>query len=220
MKHLLAVPAIVGIIATAGCDLSDAGSLLGPGGVNNSAVGGQTGAEETSDTLTVFFEASGSGALLSRAKATGNGTVWTSEDLASLTERDGIVVGTQGLTTDLVSIETPSPATWDTLTPPRAVPAIHRHFSDSEGPWMRAYMCDVSPTRTVSLPVGDSIETVWETNLSCRNSDQSYEDTFWRDRTGKVVLARQWLGEQLGYVNLQYPWHGNTRQAADPGDEQ
>lgn len=220
MRWLAALPAAIGMIATAGCDFFQAGSALRQSQVEYLPAGGETVAEESAETLTVFFEARGNGADLVRAKAVGDETVWISTDLASLTERQGIITATQGLGTDLVTIETPPPSAWRDLPADRRVPAIHRYFSDAQGSWMRGYACEVSPARSVTIPMGDTIQTALETNVSCRNSDQAFENTYWQDRNGRMIQSRQWLGDQLGYANFGHPVPGNTRQAAAPGDTQ
>lgn len=222
MRAQVLLPVLVGIIATSGCDLSAPGSAGNVRQVIIDPTSGQTGpgAQTPPPRLAVVFEQSGNGGVLSPAKTIGDETVWVSDDLASLTDRQGIVVSAQGVGSDLVSVETPSPAAWDSLPAPRIVPVIHRHFSDARGPWIRTYLCEVSPTQTMSVPRDGRIETARETRLSCRNADHSFENAYWRDRYGNMLQSRQWLGDQIGYASLQFPVRHGTAQTHAPGDLQ
>ncbi|WP_068110545.1 YjbF family lipoprotein [Tropicimonas marinistellae] len=220
MKRQSFLTAVVCILATTGCDFSALGSKPASGQVIIETTSVE--AEETiqRQKLAVAFEQYGASALLSPVKIYGDETVWLTDDMVNLTERQGVVIATQGLGSDIVSIDAELPSAWDDLPTPRVTTVIHRYFSDSTGLRIRGYVCEISAPATVSHPRNGVIEQGVETRVACRNADTTFENYYWRDRQGRMIQSRQWLGSQLGYANLRHPDPQHTSQADATGDQE
>jgi len=151
--------------------------------------------------LRAKVENTGAVAVLGLIGQNGNAVTWTSADAISLTLRDGIVVATRGLGDDLISAAVP------------ALAAVYqgqgleqRRLYSLEGgdtEVMRPYDCSLSVKGTESLVLYGIGYTVRHVVEACRGPAGTFQNDYWMEVGGKMRQSRQWIGEQVGFLELQ-----------------
>ena len=129
---------------------------------------------------------------------------WTAVDDTTLSIRHGgLVVATRGLGPDLMRAD---------LTEPAAALArgagtgtrVHRHLDGLDRETVTTYVCRVETRGLARVQIlGRAIMT---THLveHCANGRVRFMNDYWRNAEGRHVRSRQWIGEDAGYIRLDY----------------
>ena len=107
-------------------------------------------------------------------------------DNISLSLKDGVLIGTRGLGFDLLSADV-SEVLVGLRREGRAV-RIHRYLDGEDQIVIKSYICDYSGNANIT-------ET-------CHGKDHSFENSY-QLSAGQIVVSRQWIGPQLGYIRLE-----------------
>ncbi len=150
------------------------------------------------------LEKFGSSEGLVRISSRGPIEIWRAEEGDTLTLRQGIVLGTRAFTPDLFSVEAALPSQWMDATRPATAERIHRYVDGLEQVYIRAYSCVFSETSRDELPLGAETLQLNRTDEDCYNATQSFTNSYWMNGSGQMVLSRQWLGPELGYLLLKH----------------
>lgn len=155
-------------------------------------------------TMRASLEDQGNVAVLTRVSLNGEHEIWRSETGDTITLREGVVVGTRSLTPDLFSVEATLPSQWRAAPRPATTDRIHRYVDGDLQEFIRGYACLISEDvpETFDLPDG-RLQTL-RTDEECFNATQSFTNSYWLDGAGRLVLSRQWIGPELGYIRLNH----------------
>ena len=150
------------------------------------------------------LEKFGSSEALVRVSHRVSDEIWRAENGDTLTLREGIVLGTRALTPDLFSVDATLPSQWRAAARPASAHRVHRYVDGEEQVHIRAYTCVFSETRPDELPLGAETLQLYRTDEDCYNATQDFTNSYWLNGSGQMVLSRQWLGPELGYLLLKH----------------
>ena len=132
----------------------------------------------------------------------GRGVVtWASVDGISLSLRDGVVLATRGMGTDLMSAEVPTAAALATTS---ADQRRHFYLFGGEVEQERAFDCVLRNAGRDRLTV---IELVYDTRHrveTCTGpGGLTFENHYWFDNRAIIRQSRQWISPDVGFLELQ-----------------
>lgn len=117
--------------------------------------------------------------------------------------RDGLITSTRGFGGDLMSSD--ADALLDLVRARRAGNAayVQRFLTADDQTVIRRYSCSVVPGATTPVQSG-VIDTSGQTvTVTCSGEGTSFTNVFVVAQSGRLIGARQWLGELIGYVVAQ-----------------
>ena len=134
----------------------------------------------------------------------GNVTVWYTTDLSQLVTRNGLVTGTRGLGSDLVSsdyVQTLSAIAAGGGTAQRRL-NLTNDLDQSIQVSLACQIKDVGPETLEIVEVTFATRHLRET---CTYSGGTIENDYWVDSgdSTKVWKSRQWLGPETGWIKLR-----------------
>jgi len=140
-------------------------------------------------------------ALLQPFHSSGDVQTWVTGDASSISLRQGVVIATRGLGPDLMSASVPSLATLAT-----GGGTHQRMFTLLDGadqPQRLEYSCKVTsitPESTIVVGLASATRHIVE---ECRGSGPAFTNHFWVEIGGKVRKSRQWIGQNIAYVDIE-----------------
>ena len=144
-----------------------------------------------------------SGRLLREAKVNGIET-WVSSDLTAVMLENGMLQGTRGLGSELFAAELSEPMALILSGKTGYSSRLHSNLKGDNRIVTRTFNClvEASGTEPVTLEIG-TIPTRIMTE-DCKSLDQAFRNTYWVGRrSGTIVQARQWAGDEIGYIKTQ-----------------
>lgn len=151
--------------------------------------------------LQIAFHKSGlAGVMLLENERDGVRT-WLSVDGATISTRDGMVVGERGFGGGMMSSDVSQSLDAVYGGHGTEVTRFHSFLNGESKIELRSYSCTVES-------LGPEVATIQGKTISthlfreaCGNLDQTFENLYWMDTSsGRMVQARQWLGEYVGSV--------------------
>lgn len=140
-------------------------------------------------------------AVLGLVAQNGNAVTWATADNITLSLRDGVIVASRGLVDDLMSASVPSLR--ELAGGIGVVQRQHFMLQGGEREVMAAFDCSLALKGTESLTlydIGYSVRHVVET---CKGPSATFRNEYWLEAGGKMRQSRQWIGKQVGFVELQ-----------------
>lgn len=143
----------------------------------------------------------GGDALLVVAGQNGPVRTWTTAGGTTLALRDGVLVATRGLRgADLMSAAVPSVATLRTGS------GSHRrsmfYLDGDDQPVRRDFVCEL---RNAGAETAELIERSYPVRHiveACTGAAGAFENQYWIEASGSLRRSRQWIGPELGSVEL------------------
>ena len=126
---------------------------------------------------------------------------WASVDGSALSLRDGVVIATRGLGTDLMSSAAP---TANDLANVSSVQRRHYYLFGGETEQLRAFECqiaDAGPERIVVLQL--AYDTRHRIESCTDDSGLAFENHYWFDNRAIIRQSRQWISPDVGFLELQ-----------------
>lgn len=125
---------------------------------------------------------------------------WASADNATITQRDGVLVATRALGNDLMSADVVQILRMlKDATVPEGV-RVHRYLDGEGRLYTRVYQCVITDRRAVPLDILGDVVPMTRLSESCRGEGDQFENTYWRDRDGRIRATRQWVSPDIGYL--------------------
>lgn len=136
----------------------------------------------------LLTEIGGAGALMAEDGRNGATVTYVDSGRVGLILSDGIMVGTRGLGSDLMTADVR--ATRAVLGKGGATTRIHRRMNGENGTVATTYKCQVSRD-------GNTVSE------SCLGPDDLFTNRYTLDASGRIAQSRQWIGPTSGYVTIQ-----------------
>ncbi|WP_435988427.1 YjbF family lipoprotein [Sulfitobacter sp. SH24] len=111
---------------------------------------------------------------------------YVTPDGISLSLRDGVLVGTRGLGFDLMNTDVSETAISNRG---RAV-RVHRYLDGESKIVIKSYICDYR-----------GVDPIVE---SCKGKDTQFQNSY-RVSASEIVASRQWIGPEVGYIQIELP---------------
>ncbi|UWR35713.1 YjbF family lipoprotein (plasmid) [Sulfitobacter sp. W027] len=124
--------------------------------------------------------------LLLQAGRNRDVVTYVTPDGISVNLRQGVLISTRGLGFDLMSANVSEVLA--SLRQGGSAVRIHRYLDGEDQIVIKSFICDY---------VGNINITE-----SCYGNDQTFENRY-RMSAGRVVVSRQWIGPQIGYISLE-----------------
>ncbi len=161
-------------------------------------------ADRNSPALIVTIESRDQkGRLLRESKINGVET-WLSSDLTAMMLENGMLQGTRGLGSTLFAADLSEPMRLILSGQRGYADRLHSNLTGNDQIVTRTYRClvETEGTSTISLEIGVTPTRVMTED--CKSLDQAFRNTYWvSNRSGAIVQARQWAGDELGYIATQ-----------------
>lgn len=122
-----------------------------------------------------------------------NGRVatFTTPDGVSFAFDDGVLVGTRGLGSDLMTADIGPTRRALNAGSGAGVIRIHRYLDGEDQIFVRSFVCDISTGSDGTL-----VE-------QCQGSALSFENRYQRRQGGVVIASRQWVSPDRGYLTVE-----------------
>ena len=198
--HIPALAAAVLVLSSCGQSVRTLTGAQDLGG----AAGSSTVAGDDVAQIAAILEDRESGAVLQLVARNDDVTTWRAAGGDTISLRDGLVVATQSLTPDILSVDALSPIQWRSMSRPVQTTRIHRYVDGEEKVVIRGYRCNFAEPVSDSVTISGRSRPARRHDESCFNADQSFTNSYWLDNSGELVQSRQWLGEEVGYLRLQH----------------
>jgi hypothetical protein len=151
-----------------------------------------------SPILLVIVEKLDSVGLIGPVTDKGFESVWFSADGKSLAFREGQIIASKGLLTDLESANLP-----DVRRARGEVVRDHYYRDGDEVIRRYRYHCVIEEKGPAKAQVLDRIYPTTLVTETCRNGNVSFANAYYLGPVGEIRLSRQWLSPEVGYVEVQ-----------------
>lgn len=161
-------------------------------------------ADRNNPALIATVESRGQkGRLLRESKINGVET-WLSSDLTAMMLENGMLQGTRGLGSMLFAADLSEPMRLILSGQTGYADRLHSNLTGNDEIETRTFRClvETEGTSTISLEIGVTPTRVMTED--CKSLDQAFRNTYWvSTRSGAIVQARQWAGDEVGYITTQ-----------------
>lgn len=141
--------------------------------------------------------------LTHRDDAPGEVVVWLSEDRATFSLRDGILMATRGMRGDLLSASTLARAGGLQGPEGQGPRRYDLRLGDHESRQL-TLACAVQDLGAKPLEIVEVTYATRHLQETCEGESGRIVNDFWVDsRTGRVWQSRQWAGPQIGYIRIR-----------------
>lgn len=155
------------------------------------------------------------GRLLLESRINGVDT-WLSSDLSAIMLEQGMMQGTRGLGSELFAADLSEPMRLILSGQTGYSDRLHSNLTGNDQIKTTTFRClvETEGSSVISLEIGNVSTRVMTED--CKSLDQSFQNTYWVSKnSGAIVQARQWAGDELGYIKTQSATR-EPRQPAPP----
>lgn len=129
---------------------------------------------------------------------------WISQDSATVTLAQGMLVATRGFGGDLMGSDVSMSAALVKDVRAGQATRFHSFLGGNDQVETRSYICTVSSRGPRSLRIGDAAFDTRLMQEDCGNPDQNFTNLYWVDpASGDIVQSRQWAGSFIGPLALR-----------------
>ncbi|WP_283180226.1 YjbF family lipoprotein [Gemmobacter sp. 24YEA27] len=154
--------------------------------------------------LIVRIPKAGQSALLHEAGARDGVRRWQASDNVQIYTRDGMIIGTRGLGTDLMSADTGAAAALIREARSAQVPRIYRLLDGEDRLEIRSYICDILPAQAEQVRIGEAEwTTALRVNETCHSPRGALSGTHWV-KEGRILQSIQTFDPGFGPVDILF----------------
>ncbi|HDZ82683.1 MAG TPA: hypothetical protein ENH56_15795, partial [Roseobacter sp.] len=140
---------------------------------------------------------------------------WLSSDLTGLMLENGMLQGTRGLGSELIASELFEPMELILSGRSGYSDRLHSYLNGNVEIVTRTYRCLVVVKGNAIIPLEIGNVSTRVMTEDCKSLDQSFQNTYWvSTNSGAIVQARQWAGDELGYLKTQAATRSPTQVSA------
>lgn len=142
--------------------------------------------------------------LMVRSNAREGVTRWRAIDNAQIFLRNGILIGTRGLSDDLMSADVRDVAPLILAGRAGEAERFHGYLDGEDRLRIRAYVCDVAPVRreVAQIPEAGGVEALL-VEEKCHGIDYDLANRYWI-ASGRVVRSEQFVSDRVGRVQILF----------------
>lgn len=131
-----------------------------------------------------------------------NGPVitWSAPDGTTLSLREGILVGSRGLSPDLMSAAVPS---LNDLRAGKTFTRSHYFLGHDDQTERADFTCSGQVIGQTVLEIFEHRHQVTQITESCTGPAGAFANDYWVENGGEVRQSRQWVGPTVGFLELQ-----------------
>lgn len=131
-----------------------------------------------------------------------NGAVvtWTAPDGSTLALREGVLVGSRGLSPDLMSAAVPTQAL---LRGGEPYTRSHYDLGHDDQTERRDFTCQGQAMGATVLEIHDLRFAVEKITETCSGPTATFTNYYWVEKNGTVRQSRQWVGPSVGFLELR-----------------
>lgn len=149
------------------------------------------------------FEANGAQMVFGLVGENGAMRSYQSPDQRGLVLRAGLLAATRGLGNDLMSSDTAAVSALIHARRPGTAERVQRYLDGSGIERPVPMRCTVALGAEVSQPIGAITYSGQQVAEHCEGSGAVIDNVYIVSPEGRIVMSRQWLGPELGYVTIQ-----------------
>lgn len=129
---------------------------------------------------------------------------WRTIDNTQIFTRDGIVVGTRGLSFDLMSADTGGAATAIRGQRPARIVRFHTYLDGDDRTRIQSYVCDIAPEGPQDIRISESLTLSGSlVREKCYNPQGDYENVY-LVRGGHVMATVQFISRGIGSLQIVF----------------
>ncbi|MFD1913271.1 YjbF family lipoprotein [Halodurantibacterium flavum] len=150
--------------------------------------------------LQVAIPSRGAEAILVPAGRNAGVTTWATADGSTLALRGGVLVASRGLGHDLMSAAVP--------TDSQILAGQGRHsrsyytLDGADRTVRHDFSCVLSRHEAPAIQIVDRLFPVHEVRETCEGPTDGVVNRYWISREGRIVRSLQWLGTDVGFLQL------------------
>ncbi len=121
-----------------------------------------------------------------------------------VTIREGFLTSTRGLGGDLMSSDEDALLALVQSRTVGDVRYVQRHLTSDNQTTVHNYLCIAKPDEEAPSQLGPILEGERVVTVYCKDEPRYFTNSFVVDRHGRIRVARQWMGPDLGYLVAQH----------------
>jgi hypothetical protein len=147
----------------------------------------------------------GTSALLVKVGERGGVSTWRTVDNTQILTRRGLVIGTRGLSFDMMTAETGAAEAAILGVRTAQVQRFHTYLDGNDRTEIRAYVCDISPAgaETVEIPNGPTVSGALVREV-CHSPGGDFTNLY-VVREGRILRTLQFISDQVGRAQILFP---------------
>lgn len=158
-------------------------------------------AQVLTPVMVVRLESRGQQALIGQVETNGDVETWSTVDDITISFRHGVVVATRGLGADLMAAAGPSGGQLSSSVP--SFLRTHTTLNGLDQPTKRQLSCSTSSNGMQSIDIVEVSYRATHIVESCTTDGGSIQNDYWIDAAGKIRKSRQWIGQEIGYLEIE-----------------
>lgn len=158
-------------------------------------------AQVPTPVMWVTLESRGQQALIGQVETNGGVETWSTVDDVTISFRNGVVVATRGLGADLMAAAGPSGG--QLLASGSTFTRVHTTLNGLDQPIKRQMTCTVSNQGVQSIDIVEISYRATHIVETCDIGGASIQNDYWIDAAKKMRKSRQWIGQEIGYLEIE-----------------
>lgn len=150
------------------------------------------------------IEATGTHAAMGEYGRNGTALTFATAQRTTLTIDRGIVVATRGFGDDLMSSEPDAAARLIFARQAGEADRVWRYLDGESIERPLPMTCVIRPGEARQITFAGSSHATRKVSETCETGPLAVENVYWVDQGGKIILSRQWVGPNMGYVSIQF----------------
>lgn len=190
------------VFSLCACDLVPTGAVLN--GVGSETVSVDSTQPRGRPVLVAVLPSRGARGTLAVTGANQGVVTFQTADGISLSLDDGLLVSTRGLGQDLMSAQAED-ARLAVLSRVQGAsyPRIHAYLDGINRIRYTTYSCETSTRQQVVEMLSGENRGSTRVEEECSTPERTFTNTYWVTDIGAVIKSRQWISDDLGYVELE-----------------
>lgn len=151
--------------------------------------------------MVVRVASRGQQALIGQVETNGDVETWSTVDDITISFRNGVVVATRGLGADLMAAAGPSGR--QLVSSGSDFSRIHTTLNGLDQPVKRELFCKTSHQGVQNIDIVEISYRATHIVETCTTDGGSIQNDYWIDTAGKIRKSRQWIGQEIGYLEIE-----------------
>lgn len=208
MKQMMRAMAMAGLLAAAACSSEGPsqldtlrGKTRSAAQTSNALVRAQALLDQGQPALVVGVEARGQTAPMLLLSSRAGRDTWITSDDVSIITQSGIVAGTRGLSSDLMTADVAQVAPLILSRENGRAKRFHSYLDGNNQTVFGSYVCDVSNLGPVTFILLDQSYQGVLMSEDCVGAEDRFTNQYWL-QGANIVQSRQWISAGAGAVQI------------------
>jgi len=143
------------------------------------------------------------GGTLLMERQEGDITYWLTPDAAQFVLEDGVLVATRGFGTGLLASDVKETAAAVRSVREDHVMRLQTYLTGNDLAVTRTFLCDITNEGAAEVELPGGLRQSTRLRESCNGLGDAFENLYWVNDRGDILVSRQWAGPFLGFMSTR-----------------